>query len=143
MINLSFPQHILWEKYGNLPATFDVSFISYQFQHIYNNKKYSEFPQNYLFQILPEFQKFRLSFLVQFNLRRRSTARLVKSLPKILQLSGTGFSGRFKLPKVEKKTESKKASAVKKVVSKKPKKPTTAKKNTLQKQKLAKSKAKK
>ena len=61
---------------------------------------------------------------------------------QILQLSGTGFNGRFKLAKVEKKaSESKKTT--KKAVSKKKPSPTkkvTAKKNTLKKQKMAKEK---
>merc|ERR1712223_1070731 len=64
---------------------------------------------------------------------------------EILQLSGTGFAGRFKLAKVEKKaSESKKTTTTKKAaVSKKKPSPTkkvTAKKNTLKKQKLAKEK---
>lgn len=68
---------------------------------------------------------------------------------KVVQLSGTGMNGRFKLAKVEKKSKkespAKKASTTgaKKVVKKvaaKPKKVVTVKKNAVNKQKLVKAK---
>merc|ERR1712179_250989 len=65
---------------------------------------------------------------------------------QVVQLSGTGFNGRFKLPKADGKKDSKKESKKAKVspkkaavASKKPKK-VAVKKNTVNKQKLAKKK---
>ena len=62
---------------------------------------------------------------------------------QVVQLSGTGFNGRFKLAKLEKKSSETKKSTKKTAPPKKATKKVTAKKNTLKKQKLAKSKAKK
>merc|ERR1711972_545358 len=82
-------------------------------------------------------------FSVEKSLYIKNALKKAVDNEQVLQISGTGFNGRFKLAKVEKKVSSESKSTTKKSApAKKPKSTTkkvTAKKNTLKKQKMAKS----